>query len=189
MVPYNNFRANKYSNHSVYLNDGSVEQDFGSCFHFNNKKQLYSNDCQWCTDTVNWLQFHSLVMAPDVMCCQEWPGSCGNCLGGEHSALLSALAGREQAQRVPVCHVTFSSSVNVLDYFLRDQNWLPRIGPPSIFSCTSRMLHEAEAHGKESGARFPSRWRSSEAVRQLVTQYPPQRWLCRFVRETSENNK
>ncbi|KAG7319251.1 hypothetical protein KOW79_017725 [Hemibagrus wyckioides] len=35
-------------------------------------------------------------------------------------------------QRPALCHVTFSSSVNVVDYFLRDQNWLPGIGAPSI---------------------------------------------------------
>lgn len=44
---------------------------------------------------------------------------------------------------VRVCHVTFGSSVNVVDYFLRDQNWLPRIGPPSIFKCTNRTQGEA----------------------------------------------
>lgn len=68
-----------------------------------------------------------------------------------------------------VCHVTFSSSVNVVDYFLRDQNWLTRIRTSSIFSGTSRAqerLTEAEAHGKESGAL-----KCDQAVTHLVIQY------------------
>lgn len=58
-----------------------------------------------------------------------------------------------------MCHVTFASSVNRVDYFLRDQNWLPEIRPSSIFSPTSRTrggqgLQEAEAHGKRKRS-FP----------------------------------
>ena len=48
--------------------------------------------------------------------------------------MRAVLAGGERAEPGSrVCHVTFSSSVNVVDYFLRDQNWLPEIRPPSIF--------------------------------------------------------
>lgn len=81
---------------------------------------------------------------------------------------VSTSAQRWQVERVHcpacLCHVTFSSSVNVVDYFLRDQNWLPGIRTPSIFSRTSRTqgrLCEAEAHGKECGADFLRRWRRS----------------------------
>lgn len=61
---------------------------------------------------------------------------------------LTVLAGGQSAELhacvcvrvcVFVCHVRFSSSVNVVDYFLRDQNWLPRIRLPSIFSRSNRM--------------------------------------------------
>lgn len=82
--------------------------------------------------------------------------------------------------RLCVGHVRFSSSVNVEDYFLRDQNWLPRIRPPSIFSHTSRTqgrLCGAEAHGKKS---CDASWAGDEAVRQRVAQSPPQQ----FVTET-----
>lgn len=52
-----------------------------------------------------------------------------------------------------VCHVTFSSSVNVVDYFLRDQNWLPRIRPPSIFGRQSRMQGKAMWSGGLMGKK------------------------------------
>lgn len=153
-------------------------------FHFNFRRhQIYSNFCQQCTDNVNWLHFYWLVMESNTTCCQEWPGLCRSSLGSEHFCSLRWQAERVQSQAC-VCHVTFSSSVNVVDYFLRDQNWLPRIRPPSIFNHTSRTqgrLCEAEAHGKESGA---ASWAGEEAVRQLVTQSPLLRWLCRFVTET-----
>lgn len=102
---------------------------------------------------------------------------------------VSAGWGGGMQSRACVCHVTFSSSVNVVDYFLRDQNWLPRIRPPSIFSGTSRTQRRqrgAGAHGKESAA---ASWAGDGAVRQLVTQSPPRRWLCRYVAETFGRNK
>lgn len=90
------------------------------------------------------------------MCRQEWPGLCCSSLGSEHLCSLRWQVGRAQS-RARVCHVTFSSSVNVVDYFLRDQNWLPKIRPPSIFSPTSRTqrgkLCGAEAHGGKKGWR------------------------------------
>lgn len=87
---------------------------------------------------------------------------------------VSTSAQRWQVERVHcpacLCHVTFSSSVNVVDYFLRDQNWLPGIRTPSIFGCTSRAqgrLCEAEAHGKES--RFVCWWQCSHESRYSIS--------------------
>lgn len=96
-------------------------------------------------------------MDSNTMRCQEWPSLCCSNLGSEHSSWLCWQVGRVQS-RACVCHVTFSSSVNVVDYFLRDQNWLPRTRPPSIFSCacrTQRGLCGAEAHGKGEPAPLP----------------------------------
>lgn len=155
-------------------------------FHFNH--HIYGNFCQQCLNNVNWFYFYWLVMEPNTMRCQEWPGLCSSSLGSEHSCSLCWQVGRVQSWAC-VCHVTFSSSVNVVDYFLRDQNWLPRIRPPSIFRYTSRTqgrLGGAEAHGKESGN---ASWAGDEAVRQLVTQSPPQWWLRRFVTEAFVKNK
>lgn len=81
-----------------------------------------------------------------------------------------------------LCHVTFCSSVNVVDYFLRDQNWLPGIIPPSISaeSGTRAGAHPAWAHGmRTTWSRCLNRWWSS-GVTQLVTQYKPQLWLFFF---------
>lgn len=98
------------------------------------------------------------------MCCQRWPGLCSGRLGSEHF--------------VCVCRVKFRSSVNVVDYFLRDQNWLPRIRPPSIFlqaPCRTqgKAVWSRGSWVKESGGRralrFPSRWQSSQATRYSIS--------------------
>lgn len=54
-----------------------------------------------------------------------------------------------------LCHVTFCSSVNVVDYSLRDQNWLPGIGPPSISAESGAQAgagpaRPARAHGMQT---------------------------------------
>lgn len=75
-----------------------------------------------------------------------------------------------------LCHVTFCSSVNVVDYFLRDQNWLPGIGPPSISAESGAGARPARARGMRTAwSRCLNRWWSSGAT-QLVTQYKPQLW-------------
>ncbi len=82
-----------------------------------------------------------------------------------------------------LCHVTFCSSVNVVDYFLRDQNWLPRIRPPSISaeSGTQAGARPARTHGTRTAwSRCLNRWWSNGAT-QLVTQYKPQLWLFIFL--------
>lgn len=166
-----------------HLSDNAL----GSLFHFIIRRHKFSiNFCQ----QMYWQCKCKLVTLKTSTIYQEWPGLCSSTLGSENLCSLCWQVGRVHSQAC-VCHVTFSSSVNVVDYFLRDQNWLPRIRAPSIFSRTSRTHGEAVWSG---GSRERVRRRASragdEAVGQLVTQSPHQPWLWRFVTETfGEINK
>lgn len=126
----------------------------GSVFHFIIRRHKFSiNFCQ----QMHWQCKCELVTLKTSTIYQEWPGLSSSTLGSENLCSLCWQVGRVHSQAC-VCHVTFSSSVNVVDYFLRDQNWLPRIRAPSIFSRTSRTrgrLCEAEARGRECGAALP----------------------------------
>lgn len=138
---------------------------------------------------VNWLHLCWFVTETGAISCQEWPGLCGSVLGSEHFCSLCWQVGRAQSQTC-VCHVTFSSSVNVVDYFLRDRNWLPRIRPPSILSravqdagCWGGVVRGVDGGGA-AWSRGPRLLRragddASEAVGQVVTQSPARRRLVR----------
>lgn len=158
----------------------------GSVFHFIIRRHKFSiNFCQ----QMHWQCKCKLVTLKTSTIYQEWPGLCSSTLGSENLCSLCWQVGRVHSQAC-VCHVTFSSSVNVVDYFLRDQNWLPRIRAPSIFSRMSRTrgrLCEAEARGR---VRRRASRAGDEAVGQLVTQSQHQPCLWRFVTETfGEINK
>lgn len=108
-------------------------------------------------------------MESNTMCCQEvaWFVQCWQW------ALTLAVLAVGKSTGCVCCRIRFSSSVNVADYFLRDQNWLPTIGPPSIFRSTSRTQAEGGGvkqrfMGKRERWCLLSEWGSGQATRYSI---------------------